>query len=339
MPGPPCKHLKALGVYSERRPFTPTVRPTFSQALSALVKSIRLRRPDDAVYWLIYLDTFQEPTDRIRTTRRLLIGAAEDGHSISVMETTASKFSYLTNARTDIFHLAAEVLRICKMPNWWHSDSGGSAYINSGLLAERRLLHYPGHHSAENMTRLIEVGIVESDPIEAISGVIGLSHARMTGTNQALLLLDIAKRHDHSLARRLTKIHLSARSALSSDNNFLCQAAWMMAGGSTPIALQEEPVYATEVFESLERARERWKDPMPISRWCCDGLHSAGDDPRFMGVWFHMYAACRAFQHYARLDPTDQWKPEFYCYDGLTISSVAAGGEQDLERAVFRSMG
>src|SRR5690348_8164413 len=92
MPGLPCKHLKALGIQTEPRPFTPAVRPTFSQALSGLVKSIRLRRPDDAVYWLVYLDTFKEPTTRTRIARRLLIGAAEDGHSISVMEMTASKF-------------------------------------------------------------------------------------------------------------------------------------------------------------------------------------------------------------------------------------------------------
>jgi hypothetical protein len=322
MPGPPCKHLKALGVYNEHRSFTPTERPTFSQALSALVKSIRLRRSDDAVYWLIYLDAFKERTSRIRMARRLLIGAAEDGHSISVMESTASKFSYLSQAKTDVFHLAAEVLRICKTPNWWHPDSGGSAYIRSGLLAERLLLHYPGLHSEENMTQLIGTGISEGDPVSAIAGVMGLSHARITGTRQAQLLSVIAKKHDHILASRLAAIHLSARSALSSDNNFLCQAAWMMAGGSSPIALQEQAVYATEVIESTERARKRWKEPLPIPRWCCDGLHSAGDDPRFMGVWFHMYAACLAFEHYGRLDPQDTWLPEFNCYDGLTIAST-----------------
>jgi deoxycytidine triphosphate deaminase len=57
--------------------------------------------------------------------RRLLIGSAEDGHSIEVMETVAGNFQQLTRARTDILYLAAEVLRICKMPNWWHPFSGG----------------------------------------------------------------------------------------------------------------------------------------------------------------------------------------------------------------------
>src|ERR1700686_4390147 len=80
-----CEHLAALGIH-RLRPFTPTARPTFSQALSALVKSIRLRRVEDVVYWLVYLDSFKEAQYRFRTARRLLIGSAEDGHSIAVME-------------------------------------------------------------------------------------------------------------------------------------------------------------------------------------------------------------------------------------------------------------
>ena len=80
-----CKHLNALGVYPLKA-FTARTHPTFSQALSALVKSLRIRRVDDAVYWLLYLHTFKEPQHRFRTARRLLISSAEDGHSIAVME-------------------------------------------------------------------------------------------------------------------------------------------------------------------------------------------------------------------------------------------------------------
>jgi hypothetical protein len=329
-PGPVCKHLKAVGIHCERRVFVPLPRPSFSQALSALVKSLRLRRVEDAVYWLVYLDTFRESTSRFRAARRLLIGSAEDGHSITVMEAVAANFSQLTRPRTDLIYLAAEALRICKFENWWHPKSGGKDYIYAGLLAERKLLHYPGHHTLENMTRMIERGIAERDQISAIAGVIGLSHARVSATRQAELLANIARRASHLFAQRLIQIHLRAKSALSSDNNFLCQAAWMMAGGNSPVAELSEPVFATEVFELMQNAQERWTQPEPIPRWCCDGLHSAGDDPRFMGVWFHMYAACRAFEHYGRLDPSDDWKPEFYCYDGLTISFGLPSGRQDL---------
>jgi hypothetical protein len=253
--------------------------------------------------------------------RRLLIGSAEDGHSIEVMEAVVGNFPELVRTRIDILYLAAEALRICKMPNWWHPLSGGKDYIYSGLLAERKLLHYAGHHTLENMTHLIEDGIADQDAVSAIAGVIGLSHARLSATKQAEFLARVAAKTTHSLAQRLVEIHLRAKSALSRDNNFLCQAAWMMGGGYSPVAERSEPVFATEVFDLVETARERWKNPQPIPRWCCDGLHSAGDDVRFMGVWFHMYASCLAFEHYRRLDPLDNWISEFYCYDGLTIAT------------------
>jgi hypothetical protein len=34
-----------------------------------------------------------------------------------------------------------------------------------------------------------------------------------------------------------------------------------------------------------------------------------------------MFAVCRAFQHYQRVDPADAWLPDFGCYDGLIIES------------------
>src|SRR5690242_17711212 len=72
-----CEHLAALGIH-RLRPFTPTTHPTFSQALSGLVKSLRTRRVEDAVYWLVYLHGFNEKQQRFRTARRLLIGSVED---------------------------------------------------------------------------------------------------------------------------------------------------------------------------------------------------------------------------------------------------------------------
>lgn len=38
-----------------------------------------------------------------------------------------------------------------------------------------------------------------------------------------------------------------------------------------------------------------------------------------MGMLPEMYAVCRAFEHYGKVDPNDEWLPEFQCYDGLTI--------------------
>jgi hypothetical protein len=105
-----CDHLSALGLY-RLRPFTPTVRPTFSQALSGLVKSIRIRRVEESVYWLVYLDTFKEKPYRFRTARRLLIGSAEDGHSIPVVTRlidpgAISRSAHSSNRKTSLMNPA-----------------------------------------------------------------------------------------------------------------------------------------------------------------------------------------------------------------------------------------
>jgi hypothetical protein len=141
-------------------------------------------------------------------------------------------------------------------------------------------------------------------------------------TKQAEFLLQRAENMGHGLAVRLCELHLSARTALSSDNNFLCMAAWMMAGGTGPVAEKIPLVTAGECYALLDKAKERWLNPQPIPRWCCDGTHCAGDDPRFMGCLPEMYAVCKAFEHYGRVSPNDEWLPAFQCYDGLIIEKA-----------------
>lgn len=316
-----CRHLTALGIYP-RKAFVPKTHPTFSQALSALVKSLRIRRVEEAVYWLVYLDTFPEASYRFRVARRLLIGSAEDGHSIAVMEKVVENFSKICRPQTELMHLAAEAVRICKVPNWWHPSTGGPDYIYSGMVGKRELAYWAGELNVETMTDLIIEGIEERQRDKAVAGVIGLSGAKMGGTAQAKLILSLANRYRYPLAERLAEIHLRARSALSGDNNFLCQAAWMMAGGKSPVADSLEPVDEAEVMALIELAREKWKTPKPIPGWCCDGTHSAGNDIRFMGMWPQMFSVCQAFEYYGRIDPDDKWLAEFQCFDGLMIQEL-----------------
>jgi hypothetical protein len=84
-----------------------------------------------------------------------------------------------------------------------------------------------------------------------------------------------------------------------------------------------------ECEELLKQARERWQNPKPIPRWCCDGLHCAGDDPRFAGMLPEMWAVCRAFQKYGRVSPDDEWLPDFQCWDGLVIESETTDGRRE----------
>jgi hypothetical protein len=313
-----CSHLEALGIYP-LRPFVAKTHPTFSQALSALVKSIRLRWAEDAVYWLFFLDTFKDAQHRYRTARRILIGSAEDGHSVAVMEKVVENFRAMSKPRAELARLVAEIVRICKVPNWWNPSTGGHDYVYNGMVGQRELAYLTSDRSQESMTRLIEQGIEEGRKTTALAGVMGLGEAKVGGTRQADIMLAFAKKYRHSAAERLVRVHLQAKSALANDNNFLCQAAWMMAGGVSPVAFVADEPREEEVTELLDRAKARWKAPRPIPGWCCDGIHSAGTDVRFTGMWQQMFAVCKAFEYYGRVHPEDRWMPEFQCYDGLMI--------------------
>jgi hypothetical protein len=273
-----CEHLDVLGIH-RTKPFTPSTRPTFSQALSALVKSIRLRRVGDAVYWLVYLDSrFRDRQYRFpykdasadreyrwRTARRLLIASAEDGHSISVMEEVAQRFRVACRPETELLHLIADAVRICKQPNWWHPDSGGPAYIYQSLIGQRTFLYQRRNHTVSMLLDEIRTAIRTHDPAGAVGGILAFEHLpeQYGASKQAEFLLAAAEEMGHEHAARLCRVHLSARTALSSDNNFLCQAAWLMAGGQTPIANENAPVTMEECQELLQQANERWRSPQP----------------------------------------------------------------------------
>jgi hypothetical protein len=246
------------------------------------------------------------------------------------METVAERFWKMAKRQADLVDLVSEAVRICKLPNWWHPDSGGPAYIYQSLVGERAWLYRQWDQSVKTVQHEIQRAIEEKNPQLALGALNAFWHVKETfgTTKRAEFLLQVAKGLGHDLAARSCEVHLSAKSALSGDHNFLSQAVWMMAGGVSPIADQILPVTDDECEDLLDRARERWKNPKPIPRWCIDGIHSAGDDPRFIGLLPNMYAVCLAYRHYGRLSPDDLWMPEFQCYDGLVIErSGASGGE------------
>ena len=281
-----CRHLNALGIHIFR-PFAPKIHPTFSQALSGLVKSLRIRRVEEAVYWLHYLDTFPEAHQRYRVARRLLIGTAEDGLSIPVMERCVENFSKLSKFGTDLVCFVAEAVRICKLPNWWDTASGGHDYIYQSLVGQRKLTYLKWGSKLADLLIVYEKALEEGDKGTALGAAMifgGCKDDSFGSTRQAQYVADLAKKKGDDLAARVAEIHLKAKSALSGDNNFITMATWMLAGGTSPVALREEPVIRQECQDLLDKAKERWHHPHPIPGWCCDGIHCAGTDVRFAGI-------------------------------------------------------
>ena len=322
-----CKHMAYLGLFNENPDYPLKVSPTFSQAQSALVKSIRLRRPEDAVYWLVYLTgpTFSEPNQRFRVGRRILQGSAEDGMSIAVMEKVAEKFGVLCNVTTPLLYLVAEVLRICKVPNWWQTGTGGKQYLYDALVGWRKLayLNWAGT-LAELMTEL-EKCVVAKDTLGTMqwSAAFGqCKDEKLGATGQAEFAHVLALKYGNEAAQRLAALHLKLRGPLSGDGNFIGQAFWNLAGGKFAVQDEIHPVIGQQCKDLIDAAQERWKTPKPIAAYYCDGLHCGGGDPRFAGTMTQMYACCLAFEKYGRLDPADPWLREFFPTDGMVVSQA-----------------
>jgi hypothetical protein len=249
------------------------------------------------------------------------------------MEKCAENFPKLTKQTTPLLYLVAEAIRICKLPPWWDPQSGGPDYIYQSLVGQRQWWYKKWNHKLKTLEKEMEAAVEAQDKAMALGGVMAyaaLQKSEQVGaTKQAEFLYGLAEKVKHDLAMRLCKVHLSQKSALSGDNNFLCQAAWMMAGGKSPVAEKMEPVTAGECYEAIQRAKDAWKTPHPIPSWCCDGIHCAGNDTRFTGMLPEMYACCKAFEKYGRLDPADDWQPSFMVYDGLIIEAENQAGETE----------
>lgn len=315
-----CKHLEALGQY-RRRKVTLSARPNYSQALSAVVKSIRIRNIKVGAYWLRYCWNFNAKLAgaQFRTVRRLLIGSAEDGHSVAVMEKVSDNFAALLKKDVEFPAVLSELVRVCKVPNWWDPRTGGHDYIKSGMLAQRRTLYDLQPYALEHCLTGISEAIEQQDRVAALSWMMRAGRAgKDVWITVAHLLHVIAKARGHEPAQRLVAhIHIRHAKALSADNNFIGQAAWLLAGGNSPVIDQIEPVTDGEVLALLERVNAT--PPYVVPEWCCDGVHCAGNDIRYCGMWDRMYAVCQQFNHYQRVDPDDPWLEQFYSLEGLVV--------------------
>lgn len=137
------------------------------------------------------------------------------------------------------------------------------------------------------------------------------------GIHIAQRLLAIATRQNHTPALRLMQnIYLQHAKLLSDDGNFTGQAAWLLAGGISPLIDQLGSVTRCEVRRLIERVNDT--QPYPPPEWCCDGVHCEGNDIRYAGMWDRMYAVCSQFSRFQRILPSDKWiENELYSMDGL----------------------
>ena len=95
----------------------------------------------------------------------------------------------------------------------------------------------------------------------------------------------------------------------------------LLAGGTSPAGDWCQPVSDEEVRSLLTRIEET--PPYPVPAWCCDGVHCAGFDIRYAGMWDRMNAVCRQFDQNGQVRPDDTWQEDrFYSMEGLAWKAM-----------------
>src|SRR6185437_645284 len=95
---------------------------------------------------------------------------------ISVMEEVARRFRTACRPQTELLHLIADAVRICKQPNWWHPDSGGPSYIYQSLLGQRAFLCGRRNRTVSMVLEEIRAAIRPHDPAGAVGGLLAFDH-------------------------------------------------------------------------------------------------------------------------------------------------------------------
>jgi hypothetical protein len=285
--------------------------PDPTEALSALVKSIRLRRAEDAVTWFWYL--WRIPQYRARAQRRVLIAAAEDNLSVGVIRRVAEWYG--TIERVKFEHSVREILRICATPNWWAQDDG-HAYIDRWAAAEAEVHALEGK-SENDLLAAMAAGATRMDVSAALAEFSALyARSRIPLYRLADVLGEVARRSQSIQANRLASVFGANLRHIGVDGNLPGQVLYAALVGRFGWQGTPEPS-SDDVRHHIIVARGRLAGQLEVPAWALDGIHTGRlRDRRFAGTVEMMAACCRAFRRFGRLSVDDRWPTDLTAGSG-----------------------
>ena len=290
--------------------FTTTEQPNNSEAISAFIKSIRLRKTEEAITWLRYL--WHQPGLKSRMQRRILVCSGEDNLSVGVINAVSDWYN--SYQRTQLDSAAIEVARICASTNWW-AQPDGHLYFFAWEQAEiNSKPHLPKDYP--QLLKYFSDAVVDFQEQEALIAFNKIYANRVFRPRDfAGLLLRIASNGTNPQAEKLIDIYARNTSALWLDGNISGQAVFALINGEFGHQGMPE-VDEQDVMRMLDEAGKRIESGLQVPVWARDGIHTKrSGDRRFAGTVKQMAACCRAFEYYGRLSPDDEWLAQFYEYD------------------------
>lgn len=301
-PAAACKHLRSFAGLFQAAP-----EPDPNEALSAFIKSIRLRRTEDAVTWLLYL--WRIPQYRGRAQRRLFIASAEDNLSVGVMRRVSGWYNSIERVKFE--SSVGELVRVCATPNWWEQPDG-RAYIRAWVQAERGAATLEGT-SESALYEKVQSDAGFGDVLGALAAFAALyARMRVVPHRIAELLSIVARKSDSLQAKRLAALYQTNIRTVGPDGNLAGQALYAALVGRFGDQATPEP--AKDAAQSLAAvARKHLAADPRIPPWALDGVHTGRfRDRRFAGTVQMMAACCRAYERFGRLSVEDLWPPALY---------------------------
>ena len=302
-PQRPCKHLLSIPDL-----FPPSENINLYEAMSAFIKSIRLRLTDEAILWLCYL--WNQPGLKSRIQRRILMSAGEDNISVNVIEAVSNWYGN-NSTRKDLTLATIEVARICATDNWY-AQPDGRFY----MFAWEKATIEPKQGLPKDYPALLEFftnAIIDCREIEALKAFNRLyENESFRPRDFANTLQSISKVSNSHQAHRLVELYVKNAGALWLDGNLSGQAVFALLNGdfgdaTLPVSNEKE------VLSLLQDAQYRITNGVEIPAFARDGIHTRkGGDVRFAGTIKQMAACCRAYEYFGRLSPDDKWLAQFY---------------------------
>lgn len=301
-PHKPCKHLLSIpALFQQPEPVNNY------EAMSAFIKTIRLRHTDDAITWLRYL--WFQPGLKSKVQKRILMSSGEDNMSVHVMDAVSDWHGNL-NTRKSLESAAIEVARLCATDNWY-AQPDGRLYMFAWEKAEvDPRMGLPKLY--KNLLGFFTDAILDRNELDAMKAFNRLYADRTFKPRDfANTLIDIARESDSQHAHRLVELYAKNAGTLWLDGNISGQAVFALLNGD--FAHQTSPVIdESQVMQLLADSKRRIADGLVIPAFARDGIHTRqGSDRRFAGTVKQMAACCRAYEYYGRLSPDDEWLEQF----------------------------
>lgn len=301
-PHQPCKHLLSIvDLFEQAKPVNNY------EAMSAYIKTFRLRHTDDAITWLRYL--WFQPGLESKVQKRILLSSGEDNMNVHVMDTISGWHGNL-DTRKSLELAAIEVARLCATDNWY-AQPEGRLYMFAWEKAEiEPRLGLPKRYS--DLLMFFTDAVLERNVTDAMKAFNQLYADRTFRPRDfANTLIYIARESDSQHAHNLVELYAKNASALWLDTNISGQAVFALLNGdfaNQTVSLIDE----SKVMHLLVDAERRIAQGLVIPDFARDGIPTIeGSDHRFAGTVKQMAACCRSYKYYGRLSPNDKWLDQF----------------------------